>query len=179
MSWRTDCCCCCCRRRRRRTICRRRFFIDTTTKDLREGDLYLVNDFTAVHRKVRAMAALRGGVILSGGVLEGRPGVKVTFSRGLDLPVAVYVTDEFKREEPGLTLILRHACSNGWQAVGADGLRGRGRKPSLILRGASESAEGLGGFRGVLCFAGSAFVAWLATKSRLNSGTMRVKARVE
>ncbi|CAK9054669.1 Modification methylase NlaIV (M.NlaIV) (Cytosine-specific methyltransferase NlaIV) [Durusdinium trenchii] len=97
---------------------------DLPRRDLREGDLYLVNDFTAVHRKVRAMAALRGGVILSGGVLEGRPGVKVTFSRGLDLPVAVYVTDEFKREEPGLTLILRHACSNGWQAVGADGVRG-------------------------------------------------------
>lgn len=140
--------------------------------------MFIVKDFTAVHRKVRLMAALNGGNILSGDVLDGKQGIKTQYKRGLDLPAAIYLTDTFKREEPGLTLIARDACSKGWQAVPMDGLKNRGRKPSLLLHGRKETVPGLNGAKGVLRFTGSKFVSWLASKCLKAEGSSRVKAHV-
>ena len=120
------------------------------------------------------MAALRGGTILSGSVLEGRSGAKVTYNSGLMLPVAVFTSNDFKRQEPGMTMILRDACSHGWQAVAVEGLRGRGRRPSLHLKASSERVQGV---RGVLLLTGNEFVTWLTGKCVNKTLTARVQAK--
>ena len=100
--------------------------------------------------------------------------MKITYSRGFDLPVAIYCTPNFKASEPGLTLIAREATINGsWEAVGLDGLVGRGRKPSLVLRAATEKGPRLG--RGVLSLTGSEFVTWVTSKCLIPSQSSRIK----
>eukprot|EP00435_Cladocopium_sp_Y103_P056645 s1470_g19.t1 len=91
---------------------------------------------------VKTMAALVGAVVLSASVLLGKAGVKLVFHRGLQIDAAVFATHAFQAAEPGLTGLLRDACRNGWHAVRADDLKGRGRKPSLLLRGDGEVVQG-------------------------------------
>lgn len=120
----------------------------------------VVNDFCRVERKVRVMAALLGSVVVSAPALCGRGGTRLEFRRGLDMEVAIFLTDTFKAEEPGLTLIMREACHQGWKAVRMEGLKGRGRKPSLLLKGRAETVQGFQR-TGVKCMTSLDFVQWL------------------
>ena len=67
---------------------------------------------------------------MSGQILLGKSGMKIAYQQGFSLPVAVFVS--------GLTMLVRHAC-HGWEAASKDGLKGRGRKPSLLLKAAAEA----------------------------------------
>ena len=93
---------------------------------------------------------------MSGQILLGKSGMKIAYQRGFSLPVAVFVSKFFQEKEPGLTMLVRHACQ--------DGLKGRGRKPSLLLKAAAEAGQGM---RGVKSLTSAQFVAWL-TQTCLN-----------
>ena len=115
--------------------------------------------------------------MLSASVLLGKAGVKLVFHRGLDIDAAVYVTNGFKASQPGLTGLLREACAHGWLACKANELKGRGRKPSLLLRGDAEVVQGFKRTR-VKSLSGVDFVRWV-TKTCLNQGlSARVSAAV-
>ena len=133
-----------------------------------------MNDFATVERKVRFMAALSGGVVLSASVLLGQGGTKLAFHPGQDLQVAVFVSDTFKVEEPGLTLLLREACQRGWRAVRAEDLKWRGLKPSLFLRGAGEVIQGFAKTK-VKCFNSVEFLRWLSTSCLNKNASAHVK----
>ena len=83
------------------------------------------------------------------------------------------MTQAFKIEQPALTALLRVACANGWLAVKMSDLKGRGRKPSLLLRGKDEVVQGFGKTR-VKLFDRTEFVRWV-TKTCLNQ---QLSARV-
>ena len=125
------------------------------------------------------MAALRGGCLLAGDVLLGKPGAKAAYSRGLSKPVALCCSEAFKQEEVGMTMVLRHACQNGWSAVPVDGLKSRGRKPSIFLRGCNESERipGLQGARAVLSFTANGFVDWVTSKCLIPDKTGRIRGQ--
>ena len=128
-------------------------------QDIREAKLFVVTNFVNVERKVRFMAALSGSVLMS--ALLGEGGVKLVFHPGQDIKAAVFVTAAFKAEEPNLTLLLREACSRGWQAVRAEDLKGRGHKPSFFLRGEGEAIPATFSQTRVKCFTGKEFLRWL------------------
>ena len=130
-------------------------------QDLKQAKLIVVANFSHVEDRVKIMAALLGAVVLSASVLLGKAGVKLEFHRGLDIDVAVFVTHAFKAAEPGLTSLLRDACRSGWHAVRANDLKGRGRKPSLLLRQDGEVVQGFTSKSTVKCFNGVDFCRWL------------------
>ena len=135
----------------------------------------VTKNFVNVDRNVRAMAALTGSVLLSADALVGRGGVKLCFQRGYDIEAAVFVTDQFKQEKPGMTMLLREACVQGWKAVKAEDLKGRGRRPSLLLRGEGEAIAGFEKTR-VKCFSADEFLRWLTTSCLQKDSSGRVKA---
>ena len=145
-------------------------------KDIREAKLFVVSDFVNVERKIRFMAALNGAVLLSASVLLGAGGTKLVFHPGRDLQVAVFLTETFKAEEPGLTVLLREACQRGWQAVTSEGLKGRGLKPSLNLQGAGEATHAFAKTK-VKCFGSADFLRWMTTTCLNKEASARVKAR--
>jgi len=135
-------------------------------EDLKEASLLLVNDINAIGRKYQAVAALFGRVIMSSAILQGGAGVKLSYQRGVDHPVFVYVTDNFKATEPGLTLILREACGQGWKAVAMDELTRRSqafRNVALLLKGRHEEMQPMRRSR-ILKMDGCEFVAWVSKK---------------
>ena len=135
-------------------------------EDLKEASLLLVNDVNAIGRKYRALAALFGRVIMSSAILQGGPGVKLTYQRGVEYPVFVYVTDSFKATEPGLTLVLREACGQGWKAVTMDELTRRSqafRNVALLLKGKHEELLPVRRSR-ILKMDGDGFVDWVSKK---------------
>ena len=119
------------------------------------------------------MAALQGAVVLSAALLFHKGGVRLTFHKGLSIDAAVFVTQAFKVEQPALTAMLRFACTNGWLPVTMADLKGRGRKPSLLLRGEEEVLQGFGRTN-VKLFNRKDFVRWV-TKTCLNR---KLSARV-
>ena len=90
-----------------------------------------------------------------------------------DLQVALFVTDAFKREEPGMTVLLREACQRGWLPVLSPALKGRGLKPSLLLQGAGEVTQGFAKTK-VKCFGSADFLRWLTTICLKKESTARV-----
>ena len=100
---------------------------------------------------------------MSGQILLGKSGMKIAYQRGFSLPVAVFVSNFFQEKEPGLTMLVRHACQHGWEAASKDGLKGRGRKPSLLLKAAAEAGQGM---RRVKSLTSAQFVAWLTHVSQ-------------
>ncbi|CAL1162991.1 unnamed protein product [Cladocopium goreaui] len=149
--------------------------VATRTQDLRQAKLFVVSNFVRVQRKVRFMAALSGSVLMSASALLGAGGVKLTFHPGQEIQVAIFVTDTFKAEEPGMTLLLREACARGWQAVRAEDLKGRGRKPSLHLRGAGEAIPAGFNKTRVKCFTVTEFLRWLTATCLNKTASSRVK----
>lgn len=145
-------------------------------QDLRQAKLLVVSDFAKVERKIRFMAALNGAVLLSSSVLLGKGGTKLVYHPGQDLQIAVYVTEAFKAEDPGLTVLLREACNRGWQAVLPEQLKGRGRKPSLFLQGAGERTQGFHNTN-VKCFESADFLRWLTTTCLNKEMSARVNPR--
>ena len=147
----------------------------TYVQDLRQAKLFVVSNFVKVDRKVRFMAALSGSVLMSASALLGGGGVKLTFHPGQDIQVAIFLTGTFKAEEPCLTLLLREACARGWQPVRAEDLKGRGRKPSIHLRGAGEAIPA--GFRKtrVKLFTADEFLRWLTAAGLNKQASSRVK----
>ena len=109
------------------------------------------------------MAALLGSVVLSGAVLDQGKGIRMQCTKGLASSVAVCLTDQFKATQPGLTMILREACANGWCAVARAGLKARGREAALLLCGDRE-VESISAPRGVQCLTADAFVDWVTAK---------------
>ena len=79
-------------------------------QDIRLAKLFVILNFQKVENKVKVMAALQGGVILSSSVLNGTGGIKLGFHPGLSIYAAVFATSEFKREQLGLTMMVREAC---------------------------------------------------------------------
>ena len=104
---------------------------------------------------------------MSGKVLLGGSGMKVAYQTGFTLP--------FQDKDPGLSMLVRHACERGWEAVGLGGLKGRGRRPSLFLKTAAERAQGLHGMRGVKPLTGKQFVAWVTQACLNRSQTSRIR----
>ena len=139
---------------------------------MRPAELFIVEDLKSPRQKPNLMAALVGGTLLTGSALTKGCGFKVSFTSALRLPLALFLTPGFKRAEPGLTMILRDACTKGWQAVGLGGLAGRGRKPSVALTVEGEQLEGLG--RGVLCLTAQGFFSWIDAKCVIRKETYRV-----
>ena len=135
------------------------------TKDLRQASLLIIPDINTIPRKHQLMAALFGKVILSAAILDGGNGVKLSYSAGSQLGVFVYVTDGFRNQEPGLTMILREACAHGWKAVTMNDLQARspGPKNSCLLLRAKGEALNLGKSR-IQCLDGNELVAWAAQK---------------
>lgn len=148
-------------------------FINRSGQDMQQAKLLVLANFGQVGDSVKITAALQGAVVLSAAVLFGKGGVKLTFNGGLCIEAAVSVTQEFKVEQPDLTALLRVACANGWLAVKMNDLKGRGRKPSLLLRGKDEVVQGFGRTR-VKRFNRTEFVRWV-TKTCLNQ---QLSARV-
>lgn len=111
------------------------------------------------------MAALFGKVILSSAILRGGNGMKLSYHAGIERGgVFVYVTDGFRNEEPGLTMILREACAHGWQAVTMDVLQARSKGTKnfcLLLRA---KGEVLPRQSRIQCLDGNELVAWAAKK---------------
>ena len=142
-------------------------------QDLRQAKLLVVNGFANVERKVRFMSALNGSTMLSASALLGQGGTKLVFNPGQDLQVALFVTDAFKREEPGMTVLLREACQRGWLPVLSPALKGRGLKPSLLLQGAGEVTQGFAKTK-VKCFGSADFLRWLTTICLKKESTARV-----
>lgn len=140
---------------------------------MQQANLLVLANFGQVEDRVKVAAALQGAVILSAAVLFGKGGVKLTYNRGLSIEAAVFVTQAFKTEQPALTALLRVACANGWLAVKMRDLKGRGRKPSLLLRGKDEVVQGFGKTR-VKLLDRTEFVRWV-TKTCLNQ---QLSARV-
>lgn len=149
--------------------------LTTHVQDLRQAKLFVVSNCVRVQRKVRFMAALSGSVLMSASALLGAGGVKLTFHPGQEIQVAIFVTDTFKAEEPGMTLLLREACARGWQAVRAEDLKGRGRKPSLHLRGAGEAIPAGFNKTRVKCFTVTEFLRWLTATCLNKTASSRVK----
>ncbi|CAK9113539.1 Uncharacterized protein SCF082_LOCUS52631, partial [Durusdinium trenchii] len=118
--------------------------VTSQSQDMQQAKLLVLANFGQVGDSVKITAALQGAVVLSAAVLFGKGGVKLTFNGGLCIEAAVSVTQEFKVEQPDLTALLRVACANGWLAVKMNDLKGRGRKPSLLLRGKDEVVQGFG-----------------------------------
>lgn len=75
-----------------------------------------------------------------------------------------------------MTLLLREACARGWKAVTAEGLKGRGRKPSLLMRGEGEIIDGMGRTR-VKCLTANEFLRWFAGVCLKKEASARVKAK--
>ena len=98
----------------------------------------------------------------------------MVFKKGLDMDAAVFVTDAFKEEEPGLTMILREACRRGWKPVRSADLKGRGKKPSLLLKGGGETIEGFARTQ-VKCLTVADVVRWVTETclDRSRSGRVR------
>ena len=142
---------------------------------MREAKLFVV-DFAKVERKVQFMAALTGSTVLSASVLLGRGGVKLSYRPGHQIEAAVFVTNAFKAEEPAMTVLLREACRRGWTAVTKEGLKGRGRKPSLLLRGEGEIIDGFGRTR-VKCLTANEFLRWFTTVCLHKEASGRVQTR--
>ena len=139
---------------------------------MRRAQLFIVEDLKNPRRQPNLMAALVGGTLLTDSALTRGCGFKLSFTSALQLPVALFLTRGFKTAEPGLTMILRDACTKGWQAVGLEGLKGRGRKPSMALTAEGEQLQGLG--RGVLCFTAQGFLSWINAKCVIRRETYRV-----
>ena len=118
-------------------------------------------------RRYHAMAALFGRTIVSSDVVQkGSSGIKMSYHRGVDSRVLVYVTEGFKAKEPGLTLILREACLHRWEAVTMEELvrRSKGPKNIALLLKAADEALGLQNRGRIVVLDGDAFVSWAATK---------------
>ena len=127
----------------------------------------MVKNFANVERKVQLMAAFTGSALISADVLLGRGGVKLVYHPGHKIEPAVFVTDTFKTDEPAMTALLREACKRGsWTAVRAQDLKGRGRKPSLLLRGEGEVIDSFSKTM-VKSFSANNFLRWFTT-ARLN-----------
>lgn len=142
-------------------------------QDIRLAKLFVILNFQKVENKVKVMAALQGGVILSSSVLNGTGGIKLGFHPGLSIDAAVFATSEFKREQLGLTMMVREACRLGWQPVAAEALKGRGRKPSLLLKGAGEAIPGFNRTR-VKCFTARDFIRWLVDSCLNRQASARI-----
>ncbi|CAK8999692.1 Uncharacterized protein SCF082_LOCUS6168, partial [Durusdinium trenchii] len=84
-----------------------------TQLDLWHAKLVVVKNFTEVERNVQVMAALTGSALISADVLLGHGGVKLVYHPGHKIEAAVFATNTFKTEEPGMTALLREACARG------------------------------------------------------------------
>ena len=136
----------------------------TLRQDLKLAKLLVFDgDMACLARSHRLFAALMGCVALNASVLRGAGGCKLAFKRGLTHKVRVFASEAFKREAPGLTLIVREACARkeGWRAVPLEEARRKdGWKWGLILRGATESLPGGRGSKKLLSLTGDELVAW-------------------
>ena len=88
------------------------------------------------------------------------------FNEGVAKNVRIFLTDVFKAEAPGLTLVIREACSRGrgWKAVTSEEARRKdGWKWGLVLRGKTEHmAAAPSRCKHLLCLTGDEFVTWAA-----------------
>jgi hypothetical protein len=147
---------------------------------VREAKLFITPaDGNPVRRKVQVMAALHGGVILTGDILDSGHGVRTQYRRALSSPVAVHLTREFQAAEQGLTMMLADAfaAGEGWREATVAQLKGQDRAcHCLFLMAAEGQQRSAGKGAKVKCFTGEQFVTWLADRFLAADGTSRVKA---
>ena len=148
-----------------------------TLQDLRSAALIVLTDIATVPRKVSVITALHGGMILSGSVLDGKAGVRMAYSKALDTPVALFLTTSFKEAEPGLTMILRHACAHGWSAITQRGLATGASSHKLCLHTHDDPEIAGINQKKIKCFTANAFVDWLAAGNLKPKLSGRVTAR--
>ena len=125
--------------------------------------LIVEDDWSNVSRTHRVFGALMGCVLLSRGVLHGRRGLKMTFMRGVDRQVRVFVTRAFSQECAALTLVIRQACGlgKGWKAVThQEATKKDGWKWGLVLRGQNEPSPPANKCKKILSLNADQFVAW-------------------
>ena len=115
-------------------------------------------------RTHRLIASLFGCVLLSGTVLLDKGGYKLCFKLGLEQKVRVFLTEDFKREAPALTMVLREACGRGrgWKAVTfAEARAKQGWSWGLVLRGKTENiVAAQARCKKLLCLTGEELVTW-------------------
>lgn len=120
-----------------------------------------------------------GCVILSESIVHGHAGVKMTFRAGIEVNVRVFCTDAFKGEAPGLTALLRQACSlgHGWRAVTqGEAVKKDGWKWGLVLRGKQEDIPSSGRkCKFLQIFTGDEFVSWATKEFVLETQSAWVK----
>ena len=140
------------------------------SEDLKLAQLLVVSDVDSLKQKYRAVAAIFGCVILSGSILDGKPGVKLTYRGGFQDRIKIFVSPDFQRIEPGLTLICREACKRGeqvadagWKAVSLQEAEGGHsvQNPCLVL---TQNQDNQPRTKKVLRLNGSNFVAWAARR---------------
>ena len=134
--------------------------------------MIVIKDIDHFAQKYRAFSALMGAVVLSGPILDGQGGLKLSHKPGFKFGVSVYATNNFKKEQPGLTLLVREACArgsaqddSGWQAVSledaAKNKRGKRTAP-IILHGKDETVQVQGASKKCRLMTGGAFTTWVA-----------------
>jgi hypothetical protein len=148
------------------------FFVSRPLQDLKSAKLLIgPQKPEAIGRTRRLVASLFGGVLLSASVLRGQGGYKMC-KEGVEQNVRIFLTDAFKAENHGLTLVIREACSRGrgWKGVTLEEARKKdGWKWGLVLRGKTEHmAAAPGRCKHLLCFTGDDFVTW-ATREFMRS----------
>lgn len=85
---------------------------------MKQAKLLVVKDVNELGRKHKVFAALMGAVVLSGGILDKKSGLKLVYDTGFKFPTRVFATGEFKRSEAALTMVVREACAKGQAAGG-------------------------------------------------------------
>lgn len=139
-----------------------------------------MKDANEISRKHTVFAALMGAVLLSGCILDKKSGLKLAYDTGFKFPARIFATEEFKRSEPAVTMVVREACSRGQDASGwvatsfQDAQRPPGRAAGLVLKGKTENVR-VGGKKAQL-LTGDDFVAWVAKKYILAENSAWIKA---
>eukprot|EP00435_Cladocopium_sp_Y103_P020940 s3581_g5.t1 len=141
--------------------------VKTFSQDLKGAKLLIGPDNPeTIGRAQRLAASLFGCVLLSASVLQGKGGYKMCFTEGVAQNVRIFLTDRFKAEAPGLTLVIREACSRGrgWKGVTLEEAKKKdGWKWGLVLRGKTEQmAAANSRCKHLLCLTGDELITWAA-----------------
>ena len=113
------------------------FFASRPLQDLKSAKLLIgPQEPEAIGRTHRLVASLFGGVLLSASVLRGQGGYKMCFKEGVEQNVRIFLTDAFKAENHGLTLVIREACSRGrgWKGVTLEEARKKAEQATVGVR---------------------------------------------
>ncbi len=119
-----------------------------------------------------------GGTILSGSILDGQDGAKLCYSPCVDNKACVFASAAFQAAEPGLTLIVREACTcedGSWTGKTLQEVKeAKGRQNKLVLQGPGETFPGSKP-KQVCFYTGDELVAWATKTTFLSTKSAWIK----